>query len=62
MTGTATIGTAQNAGGSGRELTLNESVISINPLLGDWDDVSFRFAEVDGAADREVSLIVNNDE
>lgn len=61
LNGTGSIGSAQSAGGSGRELTLNDAVVGFFPLLGDWADVSFRFTEAGGAADREVSLNVNGD-
>ena len=57
--GTATIPTTQNAGGSNRELTFNNSVASFFQLLGDWSDVSFRFREAGSTSTREISLNVN---
>lgn len=59
--GTASIATAQYAGGSGRELTLQNTVVSFLPLLGDWANVSFRFSEAGSASTREVSLEVNGE-
>jgi hypothetical protein len=60
LDGTATVANEQNAGGSGRELTLDDSTANFQ-LLGDWSEVSFRFSDLMEASGREVSLDINGD-
>ncbi|MDP0492420.1 MAG: hypothetical protein Q7Q71_15335 [Verrucomicrobiota bacterium JB023] len=60
LDGTAEVVPSQEAGGSGQELRLRQTSLDLY-LLGDWADVSFRFAERGGAAQGDVSLLINND-